>query len=114
MVADLLELQQRRQDEPLALNPLAVVERIRRLLDHSPVERRLLFGQRGEDVHLQLLGQVVNDGLIRLQASQDERPGQPFQTLRGLRVVVGLDRHEKLAFERGLVAQKARIEKFHD
>ena len=114
VVADLLELQQGSQNEPFALDTLALVERTRRLLDDSPVEGGLLFGQRGEDVHLQLLGQIIDDGLIRLHATQDERPGQPFQPVRGLRIAVGLDRQEKLAFERGLGAEKARVEKLHD
>ena len=45
VVADLLELRQRRQHQPLALDALGLFDFVEPLLDHGGVERRLLLGQ---------------------------------------------------------------------
>lgn len=91
MVADLLELRQCRQHHTLALDALGSVQLGGGFVDDGSIERRLLFSQRAEYLHLHLLGQIGDDGLIGLESPQDERPGQAFQPLYGLLVAIGLD-----------------------
>ena len=76
MIADLLELGERREHQPLALDALAASRPGFRLFDHGGIERSLLLRQRAEDLHLELFGQVRDDRLVGLQAAQNERRGQ--------------------------------------
>ena len=93
VVADLLELGEGRQDQPLALDALGRLELLGGVLDDGLVERGLLLGQRAEDLHLELVGQVGDDRLVGLEPAEDERAGQALEASGGLGVAVDLDRH---------------------
>ena len=114
MIAHLLELRQRRQNHALAAGCLRLVEARDRLFDDGCVQRRLLLGQRAKDLHLHLFGQVGDDALVGLQPAQDERAGQSSSTARPLPGRGRLNRHEEVALELGLRAEKPGIEKLHD
>ena len=76
MIADLFQLRERGQHDALALHAFGATRCASiELLDHGGVERGLLLGERAEDLHLLLLGQVGDDRLVRLQAAKDERAG---------------------------------------
>ena len=100
VVARLLELHQRREDDPRALDPGGVLGLLDHLVDDRLVERRLLLGQVAVDAHLDLLGQVADDAPVGLQPAQDERAGRLPQALGRVAVAVALDRRRVAAFER--------------
>src|SRR5581483_12230437 len=72
VVADLLQLRERRQDLPPPLDALDLVHFLQQRLHDRLVERRLLPRQRAVHLHLVLLGQVLDDRLVRLQPPQDK------------------------------------------
>ena len=114
MIADLLELHQRRQDEPLPLHADGLLEIARRVVDDGAVERGLLPRQRAEDLHLVLLRQVRNDARIGFQPAEDERRGEPPELRDGVGIAPGLDGDEEALPERRLRAEEAGIEQIHD
>ena len=84
------------------------------LFNDGCVERGLFLGQRAKDLHFQLVRQVGDDGLVGLEAAEQEWARQALQTLGRLGIVVGLDRDEEAAFELRLRSQEAGVEELHD
>ena len=85
VIADLLETHQRCEHNPTTLHSLGTTEFRRQVGNRLLIERRLLAGQVAEGLHLGLVWQVGNDGLVSLQAAQDVRTHQRAQ--RCVRVV---------------------------
>ena len=113
MVADLLELHQRRQHETLTLDALRRLDGGLGVLDHGFVKRCLLFGQVAEHLHLELFGQIRDDALVRLQPTENERAGDAPQPLRHIPVGVDVDRQEEALPKCTVRTNKARVEKLH-
>ena len=97
---------------PRRFMPSARSELGRQLVDRLLVERRLLARQVAERLHLGLVRQIGDDGLVGLQPPQDVRPHQLAQ--RRVRVV-RLCR-EPLGERRELLArsEQARVEEVED
>src|SRR3981189_2380405 len=113
MIADLLELGERREHHPLALYAACRFEFGHRLLDHGGIERGLLLAQSAKNLHLKLFGQVRNNRLVGLEAAQDERRCQFLQVRRRYLVARGLDWDEEIPLELGLSADQPRIKELH-
>ena len=114
MVARLLELHQRRQDDSRALDPLCPLCLLEHLVDDRLVKRRLLRGQMAVDPHLDLVREVADDLLVGLQPAQDERAGRLAQACRRMLVAPPLDRRRVAALERRGRPEQPRVEEVHD
>ncbi len=99
VVAHLLQLHQRGQHQPLALDAVRAFQRRFRLFGHRQVEGGLLLGQRAIDRHLLLLRQVGNDAAVGFQAAQQEGTGEAFQPCGRVGIVFQLDGLEEIARE---------------
>ena len=84
------------------------------VIDDRLVERRLLSGQHAAFDHLDLVRQVVDDGSIRLQAAQHERPGDPAEQGGRLVVSVSFDGAAEALAERPRAAEQTGVEDLHD
>jgi len=82
-------------------------------LHYGLVERHLFRREGAVDFHLQLVGQILDDGGVGFEATQDERPGQPAQPRRGLGVLVAFDGQGEFVAEAALRAEQAGIEELH-
>ncbi len=114
VVADLLEVRKQRQDAPATLDVCGRGQILVHLLDSGLVEDRLLLGELGVDLHLVLLGQVLDDGPIGLQAAQDEGAHALAQFRGGVRVPVLLDGSGETFAEARLIAEIACKCEGHD
>ena len=114
VVAGLLELGQGVQDGTPAFHALGGFHPGFRLTQHGLVERCLLPGQVAVLLGLPLVGQVVDDGPVGLEAAQDEGPGGLLKPSRRGSVPVGLNGLEVVSFELGLGTQKAGVQELHD
>ena len=92
--------------EPRRSRPSAGLQPGFRLPQHGLVERCLLPGEVAVLLGLVLLGQVVDDGPVGLEAAQDEGPGDLLEAGRRRSVTVGLDGLEVVALELGLGTQE--------
>ena len=68
MVADLLEVGEQGQDAAAALDARGGLQVLVHLLHPGLVEEGLLLGELGVDLHLLLVGQVLDDGAVGLRA----------------------------------------------
>ena len=91
VVAGLLELGQGVQDGTPAFNALGGLQPGLRLAQHGLVKRCLLPGQVAVLLGLVLVGQVVDDGPVGLEAAQDEGPGGLLEAGRRRSITIGLD-----------------------
>ena len=114
VVAGLLELGQGVQDGTPAFNALGGLQPGLRLAQHGLVKRCLLPGQVAVLLGLVLVGQVVDDGPVGLEAAQDEGPGGLLEAGRRRSIMIGLDGLEVVAPEFGLGTQEAGVEELHD
>src|SRR5260370_39251793 len=105
MIADLLQLDQRRQDQPLAPDALSLVQRLLQLLEYCLIQRRLLARERAVLLDLQFLRQVRNDGPIGLEPTEHERTCHALELCSGLSIPQQLNRHEVALPELRLAAQ---------
>ena len=97
MVAHLLELHHRGEDQPTALDALGLVDPGQHVVDDRLIEAGLLAGQVAELLHLELVGQVGDDRPVGLQAAEHERAGDAPESGGGLVVTVALDREWRTA-----------------
>ncbi len=74
-----LEPKERGEDRPATLDPLALFEDLRQIVDRALVEDGLDAGQRAEGGDLRLVGQVGDDPPVGLQAPEEVRAEQPAQ-----------------------------------
>ena len=115
MVADLLEVREQGQDAPTALDARGGgVQLLIHLLDAVLVELRLLATEGGEDLHLVLLWQVLDDALVTLEAAEDKGPDALAQLVGGVGIAVLLDGIGEALLELRLAAQVARQARVHD
>ena len=115
MVTYLLKSQERRQYQPLALDTLLrLLDLLDHLLHHRLVKRGLFLGQVAEDLHLHLVGQVLNNRLIRFQTAQDEGLYQAFERFRSAGIMVLLNGNAKLLTKVCTGSQIVWIQKIHD
>jgi hypothetical protein len=91
VVADLLELGHRRQDQSPALNSVGALDPLHHVRDDRLVERGLLVGQRAHHLHLYLGRQVGDDRGVGLQPAQHERLGQRSEPGRCFGIAVAFD-----------------------
>ena len=112
MVADLLQPHEKGQDDAPALHSIDVFELAGQLFHCLLVKRRLLAAQGAEGFHLGLVGQVGNDALVGLQASQDIGAHQVAErTVRVMRPVgEAFDEGRKLLRR----SQQSRIDEVED
>ena len=83
MVADLLEPGHGRQDQTAAADPVGgLLDLAQHLVNRRGVQGGLLGGRGCTDLHLLLVRQVGDDGLVGLQPAQEERLCHPVQSLR--------------------------------
>ena len=92
MVADLLETHQRSEHETASAHALGLLGVGEELVDHLLVERCLLASEFGVGDLFDLVGQVGEQALVGLGASQDERLGEVAQAGSGVGVAVAFDR----------------------
>ena len=114
MVAYLLELGQRGEDQAASPDSLRAGERGFRVLEHGGIQRSLLAGERAIDFHFELVRQIGDDGLVGLEPAQDERTAGFLQALARGRVAQCLDGNEVAPLEFRLRAEQAGIEEVHD
>ena len=114
VVADLLEPQERGQDQAPALDALRLLQLLCDVLDDGLVEGRLLGRERAIHLLLDLVRQIVDDPLVGLDAAQDEGLHQLLQGHRPGRIVALVDGHLEGLAELGLLAQVAGIEEVED
>ena len=72
MITGLLELGERGEDLATALDAFGGLDLAQRVAHDGFIEGGLLLGERAEDLHLQLLGEILDDGAVGLETSQDE------------------------------------------
>ncbi len=73
MIADLLELHQRRKDQALSLNPFCFLDGFSNVLNQLSIEKDLFSDKGGIDLHLHLFREVGDDRLVGLEAPQNVR-----------------------------------------
>ena len=89
MVADLLELLDRAEDETLLLDAVRILDPALQFLHLPAVEHGLLCGQV-HVLHLfELLREIRHDGLVGLEPSEDERRDHAAEFL--VAVFLGID-----------------------
>ncbi len=114
MVADLLELGHRRQDQPAPLLVVGGGDLLQHVVHRGLVERGLLGGQVAVDLDLLLLRQVADDRLVGLQPAQDERLGGALQRGGGPLVTLCLDRDRVPLAEPVARPEQPRVGELHD
>ena len=76
MVADLFEPHEEGEHDAPALDAVEIGDLAGKVLHRLLVERRLLAAQQAERLYLRLVGQVGDDALVGLEASQNVGPHQ--------------------------------------
>jgi hypothetical protein len=114
VVADLLREHEQREHAPAPRDAVGGLDAPQLLVDHCLVERRLLARERADDLHLVLLGQVLDDRRVALEAPQDERPHDAAQARGGFVVAIPLDGHGEVAAEGLERPQETRICELED
>ncbi len=109
MVADLFESGEHAEDEPFALDAFALFEFLHDVSDYCFVQAGLLLAQVGVHFRLLLIGQVLYDLGIRLQAAQDEGLGQLMELSQRRLVSLTLYRAGEAPAELLLGAQIPRV-----
>ncbi len=114
VVAYLLQFRQCGQHQTFAFDSVSGRDCLLGILNNSGVERSLLLGERAKHFHLQLVWEVGDDALVRLEPAQHERAGDAAKSGGGIFILVDLNRHEEPLFERGLRTKKSGVEELHE
>ncbi len=118
MVADLLEPREHGQHQAAPARLLALLlgalDLGQRVAHGGLVQRGLLLGERHEDLHLDLLGQIRDNRRVALEAAQNEGRGDAAQLRGGPDVAGPLDRAGEVAAELRLAAKIAGVQEAHD
>src|SRR5512145_649683 len=114
VVADLLQLEQRGQDNTAALDPRRLRNACKRVTHYGTIERSLLLRERTEDLDLIFGREVADDVRVGFEASQDEWSHQRLEALGSLGVLHALDRACEMGLKVGLRAEVARVEELEN
>ena len=79
MIADLLKTHEVSQHNPASLNPTFISHRLSKLSHRILIVSRLNLRQLTKRAHLSLVRKIRDDVLVRLDSSEDVRPGQRAQ-----------------------------------
>ena len=110
MVADLLQAQQRGEQQPLAPAVVGVLQLRFQVADHRFIQGGLLGSQIAKRVLFHLVGQILDDCPVGLHAAQDKRPHQAAQALGRRAIAVAHDRPLHVLAKLGHGPQEAGIE----
>ena len=87
---------------------------LHRMFERLMIEGSLTLGQQGQLVLLNLVGQVADNGLVRLQAAQQERSRNSSETVGHLLITFSLYRIGELLFKSLCRAKIALVGEVHD
>ena len=113
VIADLLQLHERRKHKAATLHAVGVVDAVEHVVDDRIVELRLLRSERHVLPRLDEWRKIADDGWIGLQAAQHKRAHEILESIGLAAIFVSLDRCRETSAEialRSEIARRAELE----